>query len=109
MKTILVCRLHICDYVAVGSLYGITLLMLSVSEMPDLSSIVKVPCTCVCSTLYGSLVLLPHLQGFSFFLKYPLSRDSCIDNAFDFLSLDFHLLDVLIFVWLCTNQQPKEY
>jgi hypothetical protein len=70
MKTILACNLHICDYVAVGSLYGITLLMLSFSEIPGLNS--KVLCTCVCRTLYGPLVLLPNLQGFSSFLQYPL-------------------------------------
>ncbi len=34
MKTILACSLHICDYVAVSFMYGITLLMLSLSEMP---------------------------------------------------------------------------
>jgi hypothetical protein len=61
---LIACSLHICDYVAVGSLYGITLLMLSLSEMPGLNSIVKVPFTCVCRTLYGPLVLLPNLQGF---------------------------------------------
>ncbi len=44
MKNILACSLHICDYVAVGSLYGITLFMLSFSEMPGLNS--KVPFTC---------------------------------------------------------------
>jgi hypothetical protein len=74
MKTILACSLHICDYVAVGSLYGITFLMLSLSEMPSLSSIVKVPFTCVCRTLYGPLVRLPNLQGFHFFLLYPFLR-----------------------------------
>jgi hypothetical protein len=67
MKTILAFCLHICDYVAVGSLYGITLLMLSLSEMPGLIS--KVPFTCVCRTLYGPLVLLPNLQVFHFFLS----------------------------------------
>jgi hypothetical protein len=83
MKTILACSLHICDYVAVGSLYGITLLMLSFSEMPGLNS--KVPFTCVCRTLYGPLVLLPNLQGFSSFLKYPLFEGhSCNDDTFDF-------------------------
>jgi hypothetical protein len=70
MKTILACSLHICDYVAVGSFFGITLLMLSLSEMPGLNS--KVPFTCVCRTLYGPVVLLPNLRGFSSFLKYPL-------------------------------------
>jgi hypothetical protein len=74
MKIILVCSLHICDYVAVGSLYGITLLMLSLSEMPGLNSIVKVPFICVCRTLYGPLVLCPNLRVFHF-LKYPLLRD----------------------------------
>ena len=83
MKTILACSLHICDYVAVGSLYGITLLMLSFSEMHGLNS--KVPFTCVCRTLYGPLVLSPNLQGFSSFLKYPLFEGhSRIDDAFDF-------------------------
>jgi hypothetical protein len=42
MKTILAHSLHICDYVAVGSLYSITLLMLNLSEMPGLNSLVKV-------------------------------------------------------------------
>jgi hypothetical protein len=42
MMTILACRLHICDYVAVGSLYGITLLLLTLSEMSGLNSVVKV-------------------------------------------------------------------
>jgi hypothetical protein len=60
-------NLHICDYVAVGSLYGITLLMLSLSEMPGLNSIVKVPFTCVSRTLYSPLILSPNLQGFHFF------------------------------------------
>ncbi len=70
---------------AVGSLYGITLLMLSFSETPGLNS--KVPFTCVCRTLYGPLVLLPsNLQDFLSFLKYPLFEGhSCIDDAFDFL------------------------
>jgi hypothetical protein len=93
MKTILACRLHICNYVAVGSLYGTTLLMLSLSEMLGLNSIVRVPfiCVCrpficVCRTLYGPLVLTPNLQGFNFILKYPLFEGhSCIDDAFDFL------------------------
>jgi hypothetical protein len=58
-------QLHICDYVAVGSLYSITLLMLSLSEMPGLNS--KVPFTCVCRTFYGPLVLSPNLQVFHFF------------------------------------------
>jgi hypothetical protein len=53
--------LHICDYVAMGSLYGITLFMLRLSEMPGLNPIVKLPFTCVCKTLYGPLVLLPNL------------------------------------------------
>jgi hypothetical protein len=69
MKTILACSLHICDYVVVGSLYGITFLMLSLSETPGLKSIVKVPFTCVCKTLYGTLVLLSNLQGFHLFLS----------------------------------------
>ncbi len=60
-------KLHICDYVTVGSLYDIPLFMLSLSEMPGLNSIVKVPFTCVCRTLYGPLVLSPNLQGFYFF------------------------------------------
>jgi hypothetical protein len=85
MKTILACSLHICDYVAVGSLYGIILLMLSLSEMPGLISIVKVPFTCICRTLYGPLVLLPNLQGFHFSLVPFVEGHSCIDNAFDFL------------------------
>jgi hypothetical protein len=67
--TILVSSLHIFDYVAVGSLYGTTLLMLSLSETPDLNSIVRVPFTCVCRTLYGPLVLLPNLQGFQISLS----------------------------------------
>jgi len=62
-------KLHICDYVDVGSLYSITLLMLSLSAMPGLNSIVEVPFTCVCRTLYGPLVLLPNLQGFHFFFS----------------------------------------
>ncbi len=62
MKTILAFSLHIYDYVAEGSLYSTTLLMLSLSEMPGLNSIVKVPFSCVYRTLYGSLVLLPNLQ-----------------------------------------------
>jgi hypothetical protein len=66
MKTVLACSLHIFDYVAVGSFYGITLIMLSLSELPGLNSIVKVPFTCVCRTLYGLLVLLSNLQGFHF-------------------------------------------
>jgi hypothetical protein len=61
MKITLACSLDICDYVAVGSLYHIVFLMLSLSEMPGLTSIVKVPFTCVCRTLYGPLVLLPNL------------------------------------------------
>jgi hypothetical protein len=65
MKTILACRFHICDYVTVGSLYGITLLMWSVSETSGLIS--KVPFTCVCKTLYGPLVLLSNLRGVSSF------------------------------------------
>ncbi len=56
----------------VGALYGITLLMLSVSETSGLNS--EVSFTYVSRTLYGSLVLLPNLQGFHFFLKYPLLR-----------------------------------
>jgi hypothetical protein len=59
MKIILACSLHICDYVAVGSLYGITLLMLSFSEMPGLNS--KLSFTRACRTLYAPLVLLPNL------------------------------------------------
>ncbi len=78
MKIILACWLYICDYVTVGSLYDITLLMLSVSETPGLNSIVGVLFTCVCRTLYGPLVLLPNLQGFSFFLEYPLLKDIVI-------------------------------
>ncbi len=68
-SAILACSLHIFDYVAVGSLYGITLLMLSLSEseMPGLNS--KVPFTCACRTLYGPLVLSPNLQGFYLFLS----------------------------------------
>jgi hypothetical protein len=86
MKAILACRLHICDYVAVGSLYGIILLMLSLSEMLGLNSIVRVPFICVCRTLCGPLFFLPNLQGFHFFLKYPLfDGHSRIDDAFDFL------------------------
>jgi hypothetical protein len=67
MKTILAFSLHICDYVDVGSLYGITLLILSLSETPGINS--KVPFTCVCRTLYGPLVLWPDLQVFHFFLS----------------------------------------
>jgi hypothetical protein len=59
---ILACSLHICDYMAVGSLYGITLLMLSPTEMPGLNSILKVPFTCVCRTLYVPPVHLPNLR-----------------------------------------------
>jgi hypothetical protein len=73
MMTILACSLHICNYVAVGSFYGITLLMLSFSEMPGLNS--KVPFTCVCRTLYGPLVLLPNLQVFHLFLSTLCLRD----------------------------------
>jgi hypothetical protein len=73
MKTILACSLHICDYVAVGSMYGTTLLMLSLYEMPGLNS--KVPFTCVCRTLYGPLVLLPNLRVFIFFLNTLYLRD----------------------------------
>jgi hypothetical protein len=74
--------------VAVGLLYGIFLLMLSLSEMPGLNS--KVPFTCACRTLYGLLVLLPNLQGFSSFLKYPLFEGhSRIDDAFDFSNVIF--------------------
>jgi len=79
MKTILACSLHICDYVAVGSLYGITLLMLSLSEMPGLNS--KVPFTCVFRTLYGPLVLLPYLQVFHFFLSILCLRDIVISTT----------------------------
>jgi hypothetical protein len=61
MKTVLAYRLHICDNVTMGSFYGITLLMMSVSETSGLNS--EVPFTCVCTTLYGPLVLLPNLQG----------------------------------------------
>jgi hypothetical protein len=68
MKTILACSLHICDYVAMGSLYSVTLLMLSLSKMPGPNSIVKVPFTCVCRTLYGPLVLSHNVQVFHFFL-----------------------------------------
>jgi hypothetical protein len=85
MKTILPCSLHICDYVAVGSLYGITLLMLSLSEMPGLNSIVKVPFTCVCRTLYGPLVLLLILQVFHFSSVPFVEGHSHIDDTFDFL------------------------
>ncbi len=106
MKTILACSLHICDYLAVGSLYGITLLMLSLSEMPCLNS--KVPFTCIFRTLYGPLVLSPNLQAFHFFLSSFVEGHSCIYNTFDFLIWGFHLLNVLIFVWLCANQQSKE-
>jgi hypothetical protein len=69
MKTILAFSLHICDYVAVGSLYGMTLLMLRLSETPGLNSIVKVPFTCACRTLYSPLVLLHNLQGFHYSLS----------------------------------------
>jgi hypothetical protein len=62
-------KLHICDYVAVGSLYGITFLMLSLSEAPGLNSIVKIPFACVCRTLYGPLVILPNLGGFHVFFS----------------------------------------
>jgi hypothetical protein len=85
MKTILACSLHICDYVAVSSLPGITLLILSLSEMPGLNSIVKVPFTCVCRTLYGPLVLLPNLQGFHFSLAPFVEGHSCINNISGFL------------------------
>jgi hypothetical protein len=78
-------KLHICDYVAVGSLCSITLLMLSLSETPGLNSIVKVPFTCVCRTLYGPLVLLPNLQDFHFSLVPFVEGHTCIDNAFGFL------------------------
>jgi hypothetical protein len=89
IKTILACSLHICDYVAVSSLYGITLLMLSFSEMPGLNSIVKVPFTCVCRTLYGPLILLPNLQGFHFFL----STLCWGDNVSGFLSYKIFIVD----------------
>ncbi len=73
MKAILVSSLHICDYLAVHFLYGITLLMLSLSEMPGLDF--KVPFTCVCRILCGPLVLLPNLQVFHFFLSTLYLRD----------------------------------
>ncbi len=63
---------------SVGSLYGITLILLSLSETPGCNSILRVPFTCVCMTLYGPLVLLPNVQGFRFFLKYPLLRDRTV-------------------------------
>ena len=78
-------KLHICDYVAVGYLYGITLLMLSLSDTPGLNYIVKVPFTCVCRTLYGLLVLLPTLRVFHFSLVPFVEGHSCIDKAFGFL------------------------
>jgi hypothetical protein len=66
--------------VSVGSLYDITLLMLSLSETPGCNSIVRVPFTFVCRTLYGPLVLLPEFVPF--FLKYPLLRDMVILTMF---------------------------
>jgi hypothetical protein len=61
-------NLHIWSYVAVGSLYGVTCLIVILSEIPSLNSIVKVPFTCVCITQYGPMVRLPNLRGFQFFL-----------------------------------------
>ena len=82
--------------------------MLSLSETPGLNS--KVPFTCVCRTLYCPLVLLPNLQGFSSFLKYPLFEGhSHIDAAFDFLLCDFHFLNVLIFVPISNQRNIKEH
>ncbi len=51
-----------------GSLQGITLLMLSIFETPGCNSIVRVLFT-FGRTPYGPLALLPNLQGFHFFLS----------------------------------------
>jgi hypothetical protein len=108
MKTILACSMHICDYVAAGSFHGIPLLMLSLSVMPGLNS--KVPFTCVCRTLYGPLVLLPNLQVFHLFLKYPLLREMVVlTTLFDFCLFDFHLLNVLIFVLISNQGNIEEH
>jgi hypothetical protein len=59
--------------------------------MHGLNSIVRVPFTCVHRTLYGPLVLLPNLQGFSFFLKYPLLRDIVVLTTLLIFSIEFSL------------------
>jgi hypothetical protein len=82
--------------------------MLILSETLDLNS--KVPFTCVCRTLYGPMVLLPNLRGFSSLLKYPLFEGhSRIDNVFDFLLCDFHVLNVLIFVPISNQMNIEEH
>jgi hypothetical protein len=77
--------------------------MQSLSETPGLNSIVKVPFTYVCRTLYGPLVLLPNLQCFSSFSEVSFVEGySRIDNAFDFLLCD------LVFVPISNQRNIKE-
>jgi hypothetical protein len=110
MKTILACcNLHIYDYVAVGSLHGITHLMLSHSEMPGHNSIVKVPFTCVCRTLYGHWSFCLVCKVFHLFPVPFVEGYSCIDDTFDFFVCDFHVLNVLLFVPISNQRNIKEH